>query len=743
MSFFLLFESGGSPPPLLNPFNMKKTHTALLTALLSSVGYSQQAPTPPVETVSEVVVTAEAPAYLPPLVKSGSKLDIPPQDQVQTVNTVTSQEIKDRGITNINQAVEVIPGVRPISGVYSSTDVTSGIRSRGFENRFSFINGMRFQAFGFPIETQMVDTLEVLKGPAGVSFGQGDPGGTLNIITKRPELNPFTELGFTYGSHDFYRATLDWNETLLSETTPAPTAPVSGKSGKAVQPLAATERPVLQARLNAAYQNSGSYRDFVDSERILVAPSVTWNITPDTTLNVQFSYMRDDFLFDRGLPPYPITLTLPRSTFTGDPDQPRSLIETYMAFWELEHRFNDRWKIVQRAGYGTQDGTGYELSSFTPLNGNGNDGQFPRDAYSSTVDNTYWLIQHQLHGEFDTGSLKHKMVLGFEYSYTDFGYSFDQLAQVQPFNLRRPVYGGFDFNGPVGTRFPFENYGDKAWAAYWDHQVELTPELKLSLGSRFDWSNGFYNSPFDTATEDRKAFGWSPRAGVVWQPTTSLDLFGSYAQTFAPNLFADGSGTVFDPEEGEAYEVGFRKRILNDRLQVSGAAFHITKENILNPDPTDVTGLRQVLNGEERSRGFEFEVKGELAPGWTLAAGYTYLNAEVTESTTDPIGLPLIDAPEHSATFFTRYKFQEGWAEGFFIGYGFNYAGARRSSFANPTFNLPSHLVHSAFVGYERDGWRAQVTLDNLTSEDYYETHGNNIFPQDAFNVRASISYRF
>jgi iron complex outermembrane recepter protein len=720
-------------------------HTALFFILLTTAAHAQQ-PTKPetTQTMSEVVVTADAPAYLPPVIQSGSKLEIPPQDQVQTVNTVTSQELTDRGIVNLNQAVKIIPGVRPVSGVYSSTDVTSGIRSRGFENRFSFINGMRFQSFGFPIETQMVDTLEVLKGPAGVSFGQGDPGGTLNIVTKRPQADPFTELGFTLGSHDFYRATLDWNGTLLgAPDAPAPAA-VSAKGAKAVQPVApAAEKPVLQGRLNAAYQNSGSYRDFVESERILIAPSVTWNISDDTTLTTQFSYMRDDFLFDRGLPPYPITLTLPRSLFTGEPDQPRSLIETYMAFWELEHRFNDRWKVVQRAGYATQSGDTFELSSFTPLNGDGRDGQFPRDAYPGGVDNTYWLIQHQLQGEFDTGSLRHKMVLGVEYSYTEFGYFFNYLAQVQPFNLRRPVYGGFDFDGPIGASFPFEKYGDRAWAAYWDHQIEITPELKLSLGSRFDWSNGYYDSVFDTATEDRKQFGWSPRAGVVWQPQSSLDLFASYAQTFAPNLFADGTGAVFDPEEGEAYEVGFRKRLFNERLQVSGAAFHITKENILNPDPTDPQGLRQVLNGAERSRGFEFEVKGELAPGWTMAAGYTFLDAEVTESTSDPIGLALIDAPKHSASFFTRYKFQDGWAKDFFVGYSVAYADERRSSFANPTFNLPSHIVHGAVVGYERDGWRAQLTLDNLTSEDYYETHGNNIFPQDAFNVRASVSYRF
>jgi iron complex outermembrane recepter protein len=696
------------------------------------------------DTLDTLLVTGESAPYLSPIIRSGSKLEIEPRYQVQTINTVTAQELQDRGITGLGQAVETITGVRPIAGVYSSQDVTGGIRSRGFENRFSFINGLRFQSFGFPIETQTIDTLEVLKGPGGVLFGQGDPGGTLNIITKRPRPSPFTELEMTYGSHDFYRATLDTNGVLFSRPTYSSSVPSDGKGSKEIQSDTSGHEPVLLYRLNTAYQNNDTYRDFVEVERYMVAPSLTWNMTHETTLHVDFSYLHEDYRFDRGLPPQPITLTLPEGRFGGEPDMPLSYSETYSIFWNLEHRINEEWKLVQRAGFMHQFGRQYEISAFDPVNGNGNDGLFSRNAYSAYSDNTYYLIQQEIHGAFTTGAWKHKSVLGAEYSYSEFGYGFRQYPTIGNINLRNPVYGTFSFDSPSVLNGDPEAYGDAAWAAYLDHQIEFLPNLRLALGARFDWSDGYYkNLATDKNYNTVESTGFSPRIGAVWSPIESMDLYASYAQTFAPNLFSDGAGKTFDPEEGEAYEIGFRQRFYNGRLQLSGALYQITKENILNPDPTDPTGLRQILNGEERSRGFELEMKGEILPGWSVSAGYSYLEAEVTESNTDPIGLALVDAPENSFNFFTRYEVQNGWAKGFFIGYGVAIVDERRSSFANPTFNLPSYVRHDAVVGYAKNAWRTQLTLENLGNENYYETHGNNIFPQDGLNVKASVSYKF
>ncbi|HEX8371584.1 MAG TPA: TonB-dependent siderophore receptor [Chthoniobacterales bacterium] len=697
--------------------------------------------------IDEMIVSGEAgeSSYLPAQQATGSRLSIPPRDQVQTVNTVTPKEIDDRGVMSVQQAIETTTGVRPVSGVYSSTDVTSGIRSRGFENNYTYINGSRYQAFGFPIELAVVDRLEVLKGPGGVLFGQGDPGGTLNILTKRPLSEPRHEVEATVGSFNLYRFTLDTSGPLISRDAASPAPAPDPKGGQGVAAQNALREPVLLYRLNAGYQSNESHRDFVEGQRYVVAPAVTWFIGPDTTLNVEFQYLWEEYRFDRGLPPQPITLELPRGRSAGEPDMPLSWSKTYNAFVELEHRFSDAWRVRSNTAFFYQDQRSYEISGFSPVNGNGDDGLFERYAGKSWGNNKYFTTRLEALGEWQLAGFDQQTLIGAEYSHAEFGYAFfDPSDAISPINYRNPDYGTFKFRAPYTKSFPAEAYGDDAYAVYFDHQFEIADNLKLMLGSRYDWSNGFYidrDADIDRIAGDSE--GWSPRTGVVWSPWKSTDLYASYARTFKPNLFTDGTGATFDPELGEAWEIGVRQRFFEDRFQISGAAFHIVKENILNPDPSDATGRRQILNGEERARGFEFEAKGTPLPGWDIAAGYTYLDAEVTESTTDPIGLPLVDAPEHQASLFTRYEFQSGWAKGFYVGYGVYYVDERRSSFANPTFNLPSHVRHDAHVGWRNDHWRVQANVENLFDEEYYETHGNNIFPQAGTNVRASVSYTF
>lgn len=698
------------------------------------------------ETMPEVVVTAGAPSYLPQAPQSVSRLGIPPRDQVQTVNTVTAKEIADRGATSVLKALESVPGLRPSPSVYSGSDSSLGYVSRGFSNQFTYINGLRVQGLDYPIDITTVDRADVLKGPAGVLFGQGDPGGTLNVVTKKPQAQAFNELGFTYGSFDFYRATLDSTGVLLSRPGTTPTAsPLTAKGAKEVQPVTAAAEPVLLYRLNAAYQNNESYRDFVDEERYLIAPSVTWIISEDTKLNVEFQYFREEFIADRGLPTDPASLKAARNLFVGEPDMPHSTTETYNAMLQFEHRLSDNWTFRQNTAFFYQDLENYEIgTSGTPVPGTSS--LFNRYASKSWGENTFLTLQFELHGQFNTGSVAHTTVLGAEYAYRDFSYGFlDPATPIGPIDIYNPKYGTFNFSGPYTTSWAPEGYGDDSYGVYFDHQVKFNDQWRLLLGSRYDWSYGFYYNA-DTGAEygASDSHAWSPRAGLVWSPLPSTDLYASYSRTFKPNLFSDGAGNFFDPEIGEGYEAGFRQRFMDDRLQLTGSVFQIVKENILNADPDDPTGRTQILNGEERARGFEFELKGDLLPGLEVSAGYTYLDAEITESNEYPVGSALINAPENQANVFLRYEFQSGNLKGFFLGAGAFYADERlRASYANSTLVLPSQVRFDANVGWHNDQWRVQVNFENLTDEDLYESRAANVYPQAGFNVRASISYKF
>ena len=683
---------------------------------------------PSVQVVDEVVVTADAArdprqassdaAYLPQENTTGSRLGGIPADLTQTVDVVPEQLIIDRGALSVSEALETVPGVQPISGVYAGTDSTIGIRSRGFESNYTLIDGARIQAFGFPWDISSVQKLEVLKGPAGVLYGQGDPGGVLNLVTKRPLAQPQYSGRFTGGSFNFYRPEIDL------------TGPVPGTNG------------TLLYRLNAAFQTTESYRDFIGSQRYYVAPALTWFLTPQTKLDVFFSYFYERFRFDRGQPADPIIFDLPRSRTVSQAGMPWSNTELITTIAKLEHAFNEDWKVRQFFAFFHQTSHTYEISAFNRIDGTD---LFERYASRGYGENKYLTAQTELNGAFETGPFQHKTMLGFEYSYTNFGYGFyEPVNAPTPFNWKDPDYN-VDPGGAYAAGYDAEGYGDSTFALYFDHQIDILKNLKLALGSRFDWSFGFYENRVtgqDYPASD--SFGWSPRVGLVYSPIPSVDLYGSWARTFKPNLFADGEGNTYDPELGESFELGVRHRFLKNRVQATLAFFHITKDNVLNPDPSDPNGIRQILNGQERSQGFEFDLTGSVLPGWDVTLGYAYVDAEITESTTGEEGVALVDAPRNQLSLFTRYQFQENTAlSGFFVGAGMFYVDDRRAAFASPTFELPAYIRYDANIGYQAKNWRVQVNFENLTNVKYYNTHGNNIFPQAPFNVNASLAFNF
>jgi iron complex outermembrane receptor protein len=212
---------------------------------------------------------------------------------------------------------------------------------------------------------------------------------------------------------------------------------------------------------------------------------------------------------------------------------------------------------------------------------------------------------------------------------------------------------------------------------------------------------------------------------------------------FSPNLFADSAGNIFDtPEKSRQIEVGVRHEIIPDRLRATASVFSITKRNVQTPDPNDPTGNRSVLTGEQRSDGLEFELAGAINSAWDVTLGYAYTDARTTEdNNASQIGLPLVDAPEHHVTLWTKYRL-EGLPGGW-VGYGLAHASDRRSSSANADFRLPSYIRHDLAVGYADGPWSYQLNLGNVSNERVYYTHGNNIHLQPGRNARVSVSYRY
>jgi len=232
----------------------------------------------------------------------------------------------------------------------------------------------------------------------------------------------------------------------------------------------------------------------------------------------------------------------------------------------------------------------------------------------------------------------------------------------------------------------------------------------------------------------------SPRIGIVYKPIEPISLYANYARSFTPSFATDTNGDPLEPEVGEGFEVGIRGEIIENRLTATFAYFDITKQNVATADP--VIPFASVATGEQRSRGVDFNVTGEILPGWNVIASYAYINAEITEDNTDIEGNRLRGVPENSASLWTTYEIQSGDLQGLGFGLGLNFVGERQGDLAN-SFQADGYFLTNAAIFYRREGWQVRLNVDNLFDIDYIESVSNNrvrgIYPGDPLTVRASV----
>lgn len=686
----------------------------------------------PASTLPEVRVQAQSGqpgavsiGYLPVRPSTGgNKLDLTIREQANVINIVPRESFEDRGATTVHQALETVAGIRPVSPAYTSG--SGGIRSRGFENADVFVNGARLGAFGHPLDVANIEQLEVLKGPASIQYGLSDPGGTLNIVTKRPIAQPLAQARVIAGSFSSYRAELDVGGALGSGSN-------------------------LLTRLNVAVEDNDEHRDFDKTRRFFIAPAVTWLIGNDTTLDLEFNYLRNRYRFNRGLGADPYILALPFGRSFGEPNQPLSINRSYSYFSNLEHRLGGSdWKLRQRIGYLRVDSDTFEVNN--DIGPPDAAGDISRTYFDSFGRDRFYTVQHELAGAFETGAVRHKAVVGLEFSKSDFGYGFysnaDPARELAPINVFNPSYGGYVF--PPRSElsdggFPPEHYGNRVAALYADWQSALSPRWKLLAGLRYDRTRGFYETLDRSVNYGAgRANGLSPRAGVVWTPRPALDVFANYSTGFKPQIFADAAGTLFtEPEASRQTEAGLRYEFVPGRLRATASVYAITKRNVQVPDPADPTGTRSTLSGEQKSDGFELELAGAITPRWDITAGFARVDARVTKDTNAAnLGSKLVDAPRNHLALFTKHSLGE-LLPGAWVGYGLARVDERVSSFFNPAFLLPAYTRHDLALGYGAGALKAQLNVGNVTGERIYYTHGNNIHLQPGRNVKATLEYRF
>lgn len=540
---------------------------------------------------------------------TGTKTGAALRDVPFVLTVVPRQVVEDRRLTFLGEALDNVAGAQRKLG-YGGVQ-NFGAFIRGFDSGFVTLrNGFRDFGFYTLRDTANVERYEILKGPASLLYGNLQPGGITNTLSKQPLAQPFRQATVIAGDFDFYRAELDLGGPLA---------------------------PAVFYRLNLAAEDAGSFRDGVDSRSEFVAPVLTWFVSDKTRVTVELEYKHADYVWDLGLPRNPLSFTVPISRFLGEPDA-RNDVQSLLASSVIEHRFNSGWKLRQNIA-AAYSGGDYHLRS--PLGFAADNRTVNRVAYFTTERSENYALQHELSGQFDLGATRHQAIIGLDLNRNVDGYDFlfQSLAAIDFF---APVYGaqpdaGFPLFGNEVTR---DDVG-----VYVQDLVSVRDNVKLLFGARYDsirYEN--YDRLAQSVARVATDTAVTPQAGLVYQPTASSSLYASYSTSFLPvtsGRTADGS--FLDPEEGEQVEVGAKQDLLGGKAGVTVAAFWITKQNVSTPDP--VAPTFRVQTGEQKSRGVEVEFTGRVLPGWDVIASGAYLDAYVSRDNTFPVGSLLPGAP--------------------------------------------------------------------------------------------------
>lgn len=667
------------------------------------------------ETEIEIVATGEqTEGYYVPEASTATGTDTPLIDIPQSIQVVPREVIEDRNVRELEGALETVPGVSP-SGGRGTSVFGPGILIRGFAaNESIFRDGIPFFSLA-PIGTSDIERIEVLKGPASVLFGDGEPGGIINLIPKKPLSEPFHEFSFTVGNFDTYLSALDLSGPINDAKT-------------------------VKYRLNLSYDNYGSFRDFVEGEMLNLTPRITWDISPNTSIDFYAQYIGFRETIDEGIVATENGIVdIPRERFLGE-EFSELQVDQINVGYDFSHRFGENWSVRHSFQY-----LQYEASRFAPLFDSFDEDTGDLDRLAYFADGTYrrFFVNADFIGKFKTGPFAHQLLVGAEYRRNTEDPSFQFSELFAPINVFNPVYT----NVPYAVRPEFFRNDDiDRVGVYIQDQIDLLPNLKLLAGVRYDYIDQFRTTrnlgePREEFTQSDDRF--SPRVGLVYQPIPALAIYGSYTTSFNPPFGASRNpdGSSFDPTTGRQFEVGL-KADLFQRFSVTLAAFEIRKENVETQDPDNP--FASVQTGEQTSQGIELFLGGEILPGWNLVAGYTYLDAFVSQDNTDIEGNSLPNVPDNQFSLWTTYTIQSGNLEGLGFGLGLFFVDERPANLDN-TFNLPSYFRTDAAIFYNRDRWSLQLNMENLFDVEYFSSSDEfiGVNPGAPFTISGKVSVQF
>lgn len=617
----------------------------------------------------------------------------------QSVSVITRDQMEAQSAQTLAEAVEYTPGV--VGQPYGSDPRFDSPSIRGFDGRQSqFLNGLRMmRTFGAAsYEIYGLERVEVLRGPASVMYGQGNPGGLTNMISKRPTFESFGEVGVQAGSHEYYGTFFDVG------------GPVAGSDAFAY-------------RLTGMARKAGEQTDFLDNDRYFIAPALTWKPDEDTSLTILTSLQHDNPSTPSGLPAA-LTLNatnykLPRDFYVGDRGFDRSSRTLANFGYEFEHRFDETWTFRQNFRYSHFDWEyqALSLSRTNLLN--------PRTLNRTSLIqdemlNTY-NMDNQLQAEFATGGLEHTVLFGLDARYFD-NNTLSNFGTAPGLDIFKPNYNQ---NFVITPTSRTDVHSDMTQISLYVQDEIAYENWRATFGLRHDWArtdSRSTNLAGVTTAYDQRDSKLTGRAGLSYLFDNGIAPYISYATSFEPiapinRLDSNGAAITVpgEPTTGEQVEIGVKYQPEGFDGFFSAAVYDLKQQNIVR---TVSTGVQEQI-GEVHVRGLELEGVASLTEGLDLRAAYTYMDAEVTDT-----GLRPETVPENTASLWLNYTFQDDTAlEGLGIGGGVRYVGSRYGNATN-TIKMDANILFDAALTYQKNGYKASLNIQNIADEDYLSNCG-------------------